>query len=128
MLIDTHVLIWMLQTPDRLGKQTLRLLANTADVRVSILSLYELALKERLGKFSDFEQVESEVKVQSIELVPLSLGQMRRLVQLGEVGHKDPFDLGIVSLAVDRRMLLITADRKLLDLQVSGLQLIDARK
>ena len=45
LLIDTHVLIWWICGDKRLSKKVLRTLEETADVRYSIVSLWEIGLK-----------------------------------------------------------------------------------
>jgi PIN domain nuclease of toxin-antitoxin system len=50
-LLDTHVLLWVLGDPDRLKPETIRALAESANtVFVSVVSLWEVAVKRRVGK------------------------------------------------------------------------------
>lgn len=58
LLIDTHVLLWLLLTPDRIPDRTRKQLSDpTADVSVSAASAWEIAAKYRLGKLAGAESV-----------------------------------------------------------------------
>ena len=50
-LLDTHALIWWAEADRRLGVEARRMLEGGAsDVRVSAVSIYEMRLKDGLGK------------------------------------------------------------------------------
>ncbi len=128
MLLDTNAVIWLLTEPERVSP-TIRLITGKAEtLAVSIASLYEIAIKERLGRFELLEVIESEMVEQSITTVPLGSGQLRQLAALKHLKHGDPFDLLIIALAIERQLTLITSDRKILSMQLPGLQTRDARK
>jgi PIN domain nuclease of toxin-antitoxin system len=128
MLLDTNVIIWMLTAPERFGNTTRRLLEQTEKLNVSVATQYEIAIKERLGRFELLDKAEVEMSNQSIMQIPLGIGQLRQLADLKRLKHRDPFDLLIIALAIERKLTLVTSDRKILDMRLPGLQLIDARK
>ncbi|WP_264986520.1 type II toxin-antitoxin system VapC family toxin, partial [Komagataeibacter swingsii] len=50
-LLDTHALLWWLSDSDRLGENAREIIADPAhDILVSIVSLWEIAIKIRIGK------------------------------------------------------------------------------
>jgi len=50
-LMDTHVLIWVLAEPQRLGDETRASIESAADeVLFSAASIWEIAIKRRLGR------------------------------------------------------------------------------
>jgi PIN domain nuclease of toxin-antitoxin system len=50
-LLDTHALLWWLADDDQLGLQARELVADPGnDVLVSMVSLWEIAVKTRIGK------------------------------------------------------------------------------
>ena len=128
MLLDTNVLIWMFTDFERLGNKARQAIANAEDLYVSVVSQYEVAIKQRLGHFDVLDQLEQELVRQEITQIPLKFGQFKQLVSLKQVAHRDPFDLLIVSLAIKRKVILVTADRILLSMNVPGLMTLDARK
>ena len=55
LLIDTQILIWFQLDHPALDQYTTKLLVNTAnDIFVSDISLYEIAIKQTIGKLNDF--------------------------------------------------------------------------
>ncbi len=57
LLLDTHVLVWVLVGSTRVGKRLQQALVESDRVFYSPLSLAELQIKERLGKFSGVDVV-----------------------------------------------------------------------
>ncbi|WP_264986369.1 type II toxin-antitoxin system VapC family toxin, partial [Komagataeibacter swingsii] len=50
-LLDTHALLWWLSDSNRLGENAREIIADPAhDILVSIVSLWEIAIKIRIGK------------------------------------------------------------------------------
>ena len=74
-LLDTHALVWAATTPERLGSGA-DLLA-VADVRlVSAVSIWELAIKQHLGKLSVGSDVRTWTRRVTSELVLDHLGEV----------------------------------------------------
>ncbi len=128
MLLDTNVIIWMLTEPERLGKIARQIIEHTEKLSTSIVTQYEIAAKERLGRFELLDRAEEEIARQSISQIPLGIGQFRQLAALKHLKHRDPFDLLIIALAIERRLTLITSDRTILAMQIPGLDVLDARQ
>lgn len=77
---------------------------------VSAVSLWEIWLKESLGKLrlpSDFEE---RLAVNSFESLPLTALQTRRVALL-PWHHRDPFDRMLVAQAQVQEFTLLTADQ-----------------
>ena len=114
-LLDTHVLVWAATTPERLGPSS-DLLAD-ADVRlVSAVSVWELAIKQRLGKLSVGPDVRTWTRRVTTELVlehlPVTADHAAAVEHLPDV-HRDPFDRLLVAQAVAEGAVLLTADDRL---------------
>ena len=114
-LLDTHVLVWAATTPERLGSSA-DLLAD-ADVRlVSAVSIWELAIKQRLGKLSVRSDVRTWTRRVTTELVlehlPVTADHAAAVEHLLDV-HRDPFDRLLVAQAVTEGAVLLTADERL---------------
>ena len=116
-LLDTHVLVWAAATPERLGPELTRL--QDADRRlVSAASVWELSIKQRLGKIDLGTDVRAWVRRAVTELVlvhlPVTAEHAAGVEHLPDV-HRDPFDRLLVSQALSEDAVLLTADRQLLD-------------
>jgi PIN domain nuclease of toxin-antitoxin system len=114
-LLDTHVLVWAATTPERLGSSA-DLLAD-ADVRlVSAVSIWELAIKQHLGKLSVRSDVRTWTRRVTTELVlehlPVTADHAAAVEHLPDV-HRDPFDRLLVAQAVAEGAVLLTADERL---------------
>jgi PIN domain nuclease of toxin-antitoxin system len=115
-LLDTHILLWALNAPERLAG-AVRLEIEDPDnvVLFSTASIWEIAIKSRLGR-SDFA-----VRADRIagEAVARGFGElMIRWQAAAAVGdlplhHRDPFDRILLAQAMTEPMHLYTVDRKL---------------
>ena len=113
LLLDTHLLIWVASTPERLSGEALSLLQNLEHkLYFSAVNLWEISIKRGLGR-QDFrvdpslfhrgliENGYTELAVTSFHCIALE--------QLPVI-HKDPFDRMLVAQAVSEGMLLLTSD------------------
>lgn len=125
MLLDTHVLLWLLDDDGRLGGTTRSALQRSAAVHVSAASLWELAIKAELGKVEVPDDLPSRIEDAGLAWLPITPGHTwaTRAVALP---HRDPFDRLLVAQARVERLPLITADRVLLGAQ-PGCDVLDAR-
>ncbi len=115
LLLDTHVLLWALGDPDHLKPATCRTLADATNaVFVSVVSLWEIVVKRRLGKLeADFASIASQLapasKIQVLGVTPQHLRALDKL-PLHEK-HRDPFDHLIIAQAISEGMTLVTRDQ-----------------
>jgi len=111
-LVDTHVLIWMLEGDIRLSPRRRRILSDPANqVYVSVLSFWEIAIKTSNGKLSISKSLNEVInEVSSSSSVILGVDPMHTLaVSALPFHHRDPFD----------RMLIAQAQIEFLDLMTS---------
>lgn len=124
-LVDSHIFLWLLYKPQNITKSTEQIIQTAEYVGVSIITLWELATKHKLGKlrFSTEDLLEG---VKAIEF-PLLLCQPNHIIALKHINlpHKDPFDTLLIAQAKAEGYTLLTADKQLLD---SSYKTIDARK
>ena len=114
-LLDTHVLVWAATTPERLGADLA--VVEDADRRiVSAVCVWELAIKQRLGKLSLGSDVRTWMRRATSELVldhlPVTADHAAAVEHLPDV-HRDPFDRLLVAQAVAEGAVLLTADERL---------------
>ena len=114
-LLDTHVLVWAATTPERLGSDLA--VVEDADRRiVSAVCVWELAIKQRLGKLSLGSDVRTWARRVTTELVldhlAVTADHAAAVEHLPDV-HRDPFDRLLVAQAVAEGAVLLTSDHRL---------------
>lgn len=124
-VLDTHVLLWFANGDKRINRKTIDLLSEgSAQLCVSMASLWELAIKESLGKLEldggYTKWVDSNVLNQPYEILSIEPDHLSGLSQL-EWHHRDPFDRLIISQCISTGTCLVTHDRILA--HYSGLDL-----
>jgi len=113
LLLDTHILLWWLDANPELSERAIGLIRDPENtIFVSAVSLWEIWLKQSLGKLrlpaSFLERLASE----SFESLPLTAAQTARVGNLAWV-HRDPFDRMLVAQAQADNLVLLTADEVL---------------
>lgn len=130
-IIDTHILIWLLYKKSSLSKHVLAELEDSSNTfYVSSLSLVEIAMKNREGKLkldvsfkSLVDEIEGNQWVTILPLKPKHIITFNTLTTNQD--HKDPFDQLIISQAISDRMAIISDDAKFLFYRKQGLTLIE---
>src|SRR4051794_18189062 len=82
------------------------------DVFVSAVSLWEIWLKESLGKLTLPANFEEQLAAEPFQSLPLT-GTQARQVALLPWHHRDPFDRMLVAQAQADELVLLTADAML---------------
>jgi PIN domain nuclease of toxin-antitoxin system len=119
-LLDTHVWIWLLETPDRLPDRCGKILMGPDPfIGISSISLWEIAKKSSKGKLTFsipinqwLTQATSDVGIKIFELTPEIAYES---CYLPGAFHKDPADQIIVATARVNDLVLITKDQKILN-------------
>jgi len=113
LLVDTHLLLWAANAPERLPAKALPLLNNPDhELLFSAASIWEIAIKNGLGR-EDF-QVDARLLRRGLldngylEL-PITSAHAVFVESLPPI-HKDPFDRILVAQATAEGITLITAD------------------
>jgi PIN domain nuclease of toxin-antitoxin system len=110
LLLDTHVLLWWLGNDPLLSQTANALIRDPENVIfVSAVSLWEIWLKESLGKLRLPASFEEKLMAQSFENLPLTASQTRQVALL-PWHHRDPFDRMLVAQAITEKLTLLTAD------------------
>ena len=115
LLLDTQVALWWLTASPRLSKVSQRLIAQSS-CSVSVASIWEVAIKYRLGKLPlSARRFRDEMRSAGAVILSLSDEHMLTTVDLPEA-HRDPFDRLLLSVAEAEHLVLLTADRALMTL------------
>lgn len=112
LLLDTHILLWWLGDPARLEGNVRHWISHPENaVLISTATLWELRMKERLGKLhlpSAFDQVLDESE---FGWLPISRAHANATAHLPP-HHSDPFDRMLVAQAQVENLTLITSDAR----------------
>jgi PIN domain nuclease of toxin-antitoxin system len=109
-LIDSHALLWAAGQPNRISSKVRRVLVDEESlVFVSIASLWEISIKQNLGKLTVPADFFLSLFDGGYELMPISLKHLEVYREL-PLHHRDPFDRILVAQAQHEQLTLITHD------------------
>lgn len=110
-LLDTPVILWWLMDDPRLGtKARARVEFGGSDVVASVVSLWEVSIKHRLGKLNATAAlVAGRLAEMEIETLPVRLAHLTATEQLPLL-HRDPFDRMLVAQSLTETMQIMSAD------------------
>ncbi len=115
MLLDTAVLIFAVESPERLSRRAAAILKNPDNIReLSSVSLTEIAIKTNLGKLRfSAEMARQAIQDMDIRILSFTANHAFRLFEL-PVYHRDPFDRQIIAQAFSEDIPVVTSDEKFL--------------
>lgn len=117
-LIDTQILVWIQEGNTALSSSAHAALTNTDNViYVAQISLFEIAIKLRIGKLPAFKvtvaELTDQISKDGIRLVQLANSHIAVYDQIPLFAdHRDPFDRLILATALAEGMPLISADEQ----------------
>jgi PIN domain nuclease of toxin-antitoxin system len=113
LLLDTAVLIFAVEAPDRLSRRAAAALKNLDNVReLSSISLAEIAVKSSLGKLSISVPIARQALDHlDVRVLPFTSDHAFRLFEL-PAHHRDPFDRQIIAQALSEDIAVVTPDRR----------------
>ena len=113
LLLDTHVLLWVLSEPESLHPTARAAVKTTRnEVFVSAASGWEIALKRTLGKLEVPPVPESELRQAGFEVLAITFGHAERAGEL-PLHHRDPFDRMLIAQAQVEGLTLVTRDARI---------------
>lgn len=92
-LLNTHAFIWLSENAPNLPNNLREMIDITDTVYLSIVSLWEIAIKLNLGKLSlkqSYETIEQELESSDILLLPIFFIETLQIYRL-PLHHRDPF-------------------------------------
>ena len=114
LLLDTHALLWWLGDDRRLGSKARDMIADpTNRVMVSAVTLWEIAVKVRVGKLeADIADIVEAVARDGFILLGIGPTHLRALAGLPfHEDHRDPFDHLLVAQAISEGATFLSEDR-----------------
>ena len=117
-LLDTHVLVWALSSPEKIKPKVQDLLVDIDNiVFVSIASLWELQIKKSLNKISLPDDFISQLQENGFELLDINYKHIAKLDELPLI-HRDPFDRMLVAQTIHENLSLVTNDLEIIKYNV----------
>jgi PIN domain nuclease of toxin-antitoxin system len=112
-LLDTQILLWWLSASPSLPVHAGEMIRDPENaVFVSAVSLWEIWLKQSLGKLHVPPDFADRLSAEHFESLPLTATQTQQ-VSLLPWHHRDPFDRMLIAQAHFEALVLLTADQTL---------------
>ena len=113
LLLDTAILIYAVEAPERLSKRATAALKDSENVlELSAISITEIAIKASLGKLKvTAAMTRQAVQDLDIRILAYTGEHALRLFDL-PLHHADPFDRQIIAQALSEKMPVVSPDEK----------------
>jgi PIN domain nuclease of toxin-antitoxin system len=115
-LIDTQILIWYQLNSSRLHARNVDLLTDRKNnIFVSQISLFEIAIKQKIGKLPELDLSISDltglIERDDFNLITLQTKHIEAYSQIPLLAnHRDPFDRLLLAITLSENMAIISAD------------------
>lgn len=113
LLLDTHIFLWAVAGSPRLKKAARLAIEDAEAVYVSAASIWEVAIKARLGKLqADADALAGAIAPSGFIELPVSARHAAAVAKLPP-HHNDPFDRLLIAQALTEPLRLMTVDETL---------------
>src|SRR3984957_4526180 len=110
LLLDTHVFLWAVTANRRLKPSTREFLSRADAVYVSAASIWEIAIKARLGKIeADEAFLVDAIDSSGFRELPVRAKHVAGVTNL-PLNHSNPFDRLLLAQAFLEPLRFVTAD------------------
>ncbi len=113
LLLDTRIFLWAVTGSPSLTASTRRVIDAAEEVYVSAASIWEVAIKARLGAIEvDPTALVEAIDASGFAALPVRAAHAAGVAMLPRL-HADPFDRLLVAQAIAEPLRLLTADAAL---------------
>jgi PIN domain nuclease of toxin-antitoxin system len=113
LLLDTHVFLWAVAGSASLKPAARRIIVSAERVHVSAASIWEVAIKARLGKIdADPAALVAAIDDSGFVELPVTAAHAAGVAALAS-HHSDPFDRLLLAQALAEPLRLLSADAAL---------------
>ncbi len=110
LLLDTHIFLWAMAGSPQLKAPARKLIESADEVYISAASIWEIAIKVRLGKLkADPAELAAAIEPSGFRELAVKASHAAGVSQL-EALHNDSFDRLLVAQALAEPLRLVTAD------------------
>ena len=111
LLLDSNTFLWWRAGSEKLTERAERMIGDTNnDTAVSVVTLWEIAIKRGIGKLRFLEDFEAVMTEEAFDLLPISYAHLRTLETV-PMHHRDPFDRLLIAQALAEGIPIATGDR-----------------
>ena len=112
-LLDTNALLFFLYDSEKLSKKASEVIyCNDEKISVSIVSMWEIAIKSSIGKLgikSSISKIADTCEKEQLDILSIKPFHLDEISKLPPI-HGDPFDRLIISQAITENLVIITKD------------------
>ena len=110
LLLDAHVVLWAVTDPSRLQATARGAIESPQnDVVASACSIWELEIKQALGKLRIEVELITELEHVGLDVLPITAADATAAARL-PLHHRDPFDRMLIAQAFRLDAVLVTRD------------------
>jgi PIN domain nuclease of toxin-antitoxin system len=109
LLLDTHVVLWWLADDPTLADGIKVRLDHEPDVYVSAATIWEVAIKQAIGKLPEPARLPERIQESGFRPLPIGADHAIVAARLPMI-HRDPFDRILVAQAQVEELTLVTRD------------------
>ena len=120
LLLDTHVVLWWLADAPSLSDEIKARLDHDPDVRVSPATIWEVTIKQAIGKIKEPADLPERIRDSGFTELPITSAHAMAAGRLPLI-HRDPFDRMLVAQAQCEGLTLVTRDANCQKYEVSVL-------
>ncbi|HSX20906.1 MAG TPA: type II toxin-antitoxin system VapC family toxin [Gammaproteobacteria bacterium] len=114
-LLDTHILLWWLTTPEKLSIKAKNIIADIDNqIFVSSVSMWEMAIKSEIGKLNIPQNLLATLRNERLQILQLAAEEALAVADLPKI-HNDPFDRMLVVQAKFNDLVFVTRDPQILE-------------
>ena len=110
LLIDTQIFIWAVLDSPKLDLKAREIMLGADEVIVSAASIWEIAIKTKIGKLEgDPAEFVEAIPASGFRELKISAAHAAKVYEL-PLHHRDPFDRLLIAQAIVEPMRFLTAD------------------
>ena len=117
LLLDTHVVLWCLTDDPTLSDYIKDQLDHEPDVYVSAATVWEVAIKQAMGKLKEPADLPERIRDSGFRELPITSEHAIAAGRLPLI-HRDPFDRMLVAQAQCEELTLVTKNPQILEYPV----------
>ncbi|MHB1157340.1 MAG: type II toxin-antitoxin system VapC family toxin [Phycisphaerales bacterium] len=120
-LLDTHVLLWLLNDTNRLSSQAQQAIDEPdGPLWFSAASIWEMSIKCSLGLLRTPDNLLDVLEENEIDVLPVTAAHALAVASLPLL-HRDPYDRMLIAQARIERLTLVTRDQNIMRYDVKTL-------
>ena len=122
LLLDTHILIWWLESSKKLTENIFRTIENTRNnVFISSAAIWEIVIKKQIGKLQAPDNLLEVLNENNFTTLSITAEHILSLEKLPDI-HSDPFDRIQIAQAIHDQLIFVTMDQKIWKYNVNVLE------